>query len=111
MHGRNPRLSTSAPLRAMVRAPSITLPDPVIQQPSAMRALFAVADYRRLWTIGAAVGVARWLEFLALGVFAYEVTGSPPLVALLAMATLPLGSGHRSVAVQDNTHWSDTWHG
>ena len=42
--------------------------------------------------------IARWISFVA-------------LVALLAMATLPLGSGHRSVAVQDSTHWSDTWHG
>jgi MFS family permease len=60
----------------------------VIQQPSALRTLFAMSDYRRLWTIGAAVGAARWLEFLALGVFAYEVTGSPPLVALLAIVRM-----------------------
>ncbi len=33
------------------------------------------------------------------------------LVALLAMATLPLTSSQRSVAVKDSTHWSDTWHG
>ena len=37
--------------------------------------------------------------------------GFAALVALLAMATLPLSSGQRSVAVQDSTHWSDTWHG
>ena len=42
--------------------------------------------------------IARWISFAA-------------LVALLAMATLPLTSGHHSVAVQDSTHWSDTWHG
>ena len=42
--------------------------------------------------------IARWTSFVA-------------LVALLAMATLPLGSGHHSVAVQNSTHWSDTWHG
>jgi hypothetical protein len=42
--------------------------------------------------------IARWISFVA-------------LVALLAMATLPLGSGHHSVAVQNSTHWSDTWHG
>ena len=42
--------------------------------------------------------IARWVSFAA-------------LVALLAMATLPLGSGHHSVAVQNSTHWSDTWHG
>lgn len=53
-----------------------------------MRVLFAVPDYRRLWLIGAAVGLARWLEFLALGVFAYEVTKSPPLVALVAIVRM-----------------------
>ncbi len=37
--------------------------------------------------------------------------GFAALVALLAMATLPLSSGQRPVAVQDSTHWSDTWHG
>jgi MFS family permease len=47
--------------------------------------LFAVPDYRRGWLLGLLSGIARWLEFLALGVFAYELTGSPPLVALLAI--------------------------
>jgi len=42
--------------------------------------------------------IARWISFAA-------------LVALLAMATLPLNSGPRAVAVQNSTHWSDTWHG
>ncbi len=55
---------------------------------STVSALFAVPDYRRLWLIGAGVGVARWLEFLALGVFAYQVTGSPPLVALIAIVRM-----------------------
>ena len=42
--------------------------------------------------------IARWISFVA-------------LVALLAMATLPLTSGPRTVAVQNSTHWSDSWHG
>ena len=42
--------------------------------------------------------IARWISFAA-------------LVALLAMATLPLNSSPRAVAVQDSTHWSATWHG
>jgi hypothetical protein len=42
--------------------------------------------------------IARWISFVA-------------LVALLAMATLPLNSTPRAVAVQNSTHWSDTWHG
>jgi hypothetical protein len=42
--------------------------------------------------------IARWVSFAA-------------LVALLAMATLPLTSGPRTVAVQNTTHWSGSWHG
>jgi len=42
--------------------------------------------------------IARWISFVA-------------LVALLAMATLPLTSGPRTVAAQNSTHWSDSWHG
>jgi len=45
--------------------------------------LFTVADYRRTWAIGAFCGVARWLEFVAIAIFAYELTHSPELVALL----------------------------
>lgn len=47
--------------------------------------LFDLADYRRLWVAGALTGVSRWLEFIALGIYAYQLTGSPPLVALLAV--------------------------
>ena len=47
--------------------------------------LFTVADYRRTWAIGAFCGVARWLEFVAIAIFAYELTHSPELVALLAV--------------------------
>lgn len=47
--------------------------------------LFAIPDYRRGWTLGLLSGVIRWLEFLALGIFAYQLTKSPPLVALLAI--------------------------
>ena len=42
--------------------------------------------------------VARWISFAA-------------LVALLAMATLPLTAAPRDVAVQDSAHGSSTWHG
>ncbi|MFZ4809035.1 MAG: MFS transporter [Hyphomicrobiaceae bacterium] len=43
------------------------------------------ADYRRTWAIGALTGTARWLEFVALAIFAYELTQSAELVALLAV--------------------------
>ncbi len=50
--------------------------------------LFAVPDYRRGWSLGLLTGIARWLEFLALGIFAYQLTMSPPLVALIAIIRL-----------------------
>ncbi|MBU2533063.1 MAG: MFS transporter [Alphaproteobacteria bacterium] len=49
------------------------------------RPLFRIPDYRRGWLLGILAGVVRWLEFLALGIFAYQLTSSPPLVALLAI--------------------------
>ena len=52
---------------------------------SAARDLFRLRDYSRLWLAGALTGITRWLEFIAIGIFAYELTRSPPLVALLAM--------------------------
>ena len=49
------------------------------------RLLFAGADYRRLWAIGGLTGLARWLEFVAVAIFAFELTRSPELVALIAV--------------------------
>lgn len=43
------------------------------------------ADFRRTWGIGNLTGVARWLEFVALAIFAYELTQSAEQVALLAV--------------------------
>lgn len=47
--------------------------------------LFSIPDYRRGWLLGLLTGIVRWLEFLAIGIFAYQLTESPPLVALLAI--------------------------
>jgi MFS family permease len=49
------------------------------------RGLFARRDYACLWAAGALTGLSRWLEFIAIGIYAYELTHSPPLVALLAV--------------------------
>jgi len=57
-------------------------------KPQSVLSLFAVPDYRRGWLLGLLTGVVRWLEFLALGIFAYQLTGSPPLVALLAIVRI-----------------------
>ena len=48
-----------------------------------IRSLLREPDYRRVWGSGVASGSCRWLEILAAGVYAFETTGSPFLVALL----------------------------
>lgn len=52
----------------------------------------SIPDFRRLWFVGFVMFVVRWLEMLAVGVFAYQETHSAFIVALLAMLRLlPLG--------------------
>ena len=54
--------------------------------------LFSLPDFRRLWLIGFIANLVRWLEMLAFGLFAYQVTGSAFIVALLSMLRLvPMG--------------------
>lgn len=55
-------------------------------------ALLSIPDFRRLWLIGFASNVVRWLEMLAFGLFAYQATGSAFVVALMSMLRLaPMG--------------------
>ena len=56
--------------------------------PSSIRSLIAIADFRRLWAIGAGVGIGRWLEMLALGIYVFQITGSPSKVALVAIVRM-----------------------
>lgn len=54
--------------------------------------LLALADFRRLWLVGFVANVVRWIEMLAFGLFAYQVTGSAFVVAMLTMLRLvPMG--------------------
>ena len=54
--------------------------------------LFRDRDFLRLWAAGFCIFVVRWLETLAVGVFAYNATGSAFVVALLTMLRLlPMG--------------------
>jgi MFS family permease len=58
----------------------------------AWRGLFRDRDFLRLWLAGLAVFVVRWLETLAVGVFAYNATQSAFVVAMLTMLRLlPMG--------------------
>lgn len=50
--------------------------------------LLTTPNYRRTWLIGGLTGVARWLEFLALALFTYQLTGTATYVALLAIVRL-----------------------
>lgn len=53
-----------------------------------LRALFRDPDYLRVWLVGLLSGVCRFLEMLVVGIFAFELTGSPFLVALLVILRL-----------------------
>ena len=43
------------------------------------------ADIRRVWLIGMFSGIIRWLEFLAFGIYVYDVTGSAFMVSTFTM--------------------------
>ncbi len=47
--------------------------------------VFALADYRRLWLIGTTSSIVRWVDTLAMAVFAYQATSSAFVVAMLTM--------------------------
>jgi MFS family permease len=54
--------------------------------PAGSRAwLIGEPDFWRLWLVGLVVFGVRWLEMLAVAVFAYQKTGSPFIVAALTM--------------------------
>ncbi len=49
-------------------------------------------DFWRLWFVGLVAFVVRWLEMLAIGIYAYDLTGSAFIVAMLSMLrVLPMG--------------------
>ena len=50
-----------------------------------LRDLLADAEFLRIWLVGVFSGVARWLEMLVAGIYAFDTTGSPFLVALLVI--------------------------
>jgi hypothetical protein len=56
-----------------------------------LRGFFATPSYLRLWFAGGIGNAMRWLELLVAGIFAYEVTQSTVLVALVTVArSLPM---------------------
>jgi MFS family permease len=56
------------------------------------RGVLAVPDFRRLWLVGVAVSVARWLEMLVMSVVVFQASGSAFLVAATTLLRLaPMG--------------------
>ncbi len=50
--------------------------------------LLAERPFLVVWSVGASTGLARWLELLAVGLYVFDRTGSPFLVALFTMIRL-----------------------
>lgn len=60
-------------------------------EPASPLALFQNKAFRIVWFAGAVASTMRWLEMLAIGVFVFDLTGSPFYVALLTiLRMLPL---------------------
>jgi predicted MFS family arabinose efflux permease len=56
------------------------------------RNVLAVPEFRRLWLVGLAVSVARWLEMLVVGVVVFQQTSSALLVAAMTLLRVaPMG--------------------
>ena len=56
-----------------------------------MLSLLRMSAYRNPWLAGAFTGVARWIQILAIGIYAFDATGSPFVVAgLTFLRMVPL---------------------
>ncbi len=67
--------------------------DTTLARPASRPAwLIDSADFWRLWFVGLVVFVVRWVETIAVGVFVYQHTHSPFMVAMMTMLRLlPMG--------------------
>ena len=50
---------------------------------SGIRILLRSPNYLCIWIMGGLTGFIRWFQLLALGVYTFEITGSPFLVSLV----------------------------
>ena len=50
-----------------------------------IRQLLSNADFRRVWLIGILSGIVRWLELLAWGIYAFDLTGSAFMVTAFTL--------------------------
>ena len=71
-----------------MNSPGDTGSERAVERP--VRELLASPDFLRLWLVGAFANAMRWLELLASGLFAYQVTGSAlAATAVVAARQLP----------------------
>jgi MFS family permease len=75
-----PRARRVSPAASSGHAVSVPL-----AAPFARAWLIEAPDFWRLWTVGLVIFAVRWLEMLAVAVFAYQHTHSPFVVAALTM--------------------------
>lgn len=61
---------------------------PLLRRAFAPDSVLRIAAMRRLWVVGAVLYTIRWLELLAIGVWAYQASGSATLVATLTLVRL-----------------------
>ena len=58
---------------------------------SPIRALLGNRSFTCVWAVGGLSGIVRWLQLLVLGIYTYQITGSPLLVSVVPMLfMLPL---------------------
>ena len=57
-------------------------------KPTSMWALLRDPRYLAFWMAGALIGIVRWFQLLALGVFTFELTGSPLLVSIVPLLSM-----------------------
>ena len=51
----------------------------------ARRLLFGNPRFLLVWVVGGLTGIVRWLQLLALGLYTFQITGSPLLVSVVPM--------------------------
>ena len=71
--------------------------------------LLSEADFRRVWIVGGVFGTIRWLEMLSVGIYVFDLTGSPFQVALMTFVRMvPLllfGTIAGALAERVNRKW------
>ncbi len=61
-------------------------------RPTSAGSLLREPGFIRLWASGAIADTSRWLEMLVIGIFTFDITGSPFVVTLMLFARLlPMG--------------------